>query len=39
MDPATGDFALVNGRPYLLAPFDADWILERFPPSGPEPAS
>ena len=39
MDPATGDFALVNGGPYLLGPLDADWILERFPPSGPQPAS
>jgi len=39
MDPATGDFALVNGRPYLMAPFDADWILERFPPRATEPAS
>jgi hypothetical protein len=32
MDPVTGDFVLVNGRHYRLAPFDADWILERFPP-------
>jgi hypothetical protein len=32
MDPATGDFALVNGRPYLMPPFDAEWVLERFPP-------
>jgi hypothetical protein len=32
MDPSTGDFALVNGRDYRLAPYDADWILERFPP-------
>ncbi|HEX4746812.1 MAG TPA: hypothetical protein VFU99_08020 [Gaiellaceae bacterium] len=31
MDPRTGDFALVNGRDYRLAPLDADWILERFP--------
>lgn len=32
MDPTTGDFALVNGRPYVLASLDADWVLERFPP-------
>lgn len=31
MDPRTGDYALVNGRPYRLAPLDAAWILERFP--------
>ena len=32
MDPRTGDYALVAGRPYWLAPLDADWALERFPP-------
>ena len=32
MDPRTGDYALVNGRDYRLAPLDKDWILERFPP-------
>ncbi len=31
MDPKTGDYALVNGRDYRLAPLDAAWILERFP--------
>jgi hypothetical protein len=31
MDPRRGDYALVNGRDYRLAPLDADWILERFP--------
>ena len=31
MDPRTGDYALVNGRDYRLAPLDAYWILERFP--------
>ncbi len=31
MDPKTGDYALVNGRDYRLAPLDAEWILERFP--------
>ena len=32
MDPMTGEFVLVNGRDYRLAPFDAAWILGRFPP-------
>jgi hypothetical protein len=32
MDPRTGDFALVNGKPYRLRPLDARWVLERFPP-------
>ena len=31
MDPRTGDHALVNGRDYRLEPFDAEWVLERFP--------
>jgi hypothetical protein len=31
MDPRRGDYALVNGRDYRLAPVDADWVLERFP--------
>lgn len=31
MDPRTGDFVLVNGRPYALEPLDAGWILQRFP--------
>jgi hypothetical protein len=31
MDPRRGDFALVNGRDYRLAPLDAAWVLERFP--------
>jgi hypothetical protein len=31
MDPATGEFALVNGRDYRLAPLDAEWVLARFP--------
>lgn len=33
MDPRTGDYALVNGRDYRLAPLDSGWILERFPPA------
>ena len=31
MDVRTGDFALVNGRPYSREPLDDRWILERFP--------
>ena len=31
MDPRTGDYALVRGRDYRLAPLDVDWALERFP--------
>ena len=32
MDPRRGDYALVNGRDYRFKPFDADWVLDRFPP-------
>jgi hypothetical protein len=32
MDPRSGDFVLVGGKPYRLQPLDAIWILERFPP-------
>jgi hypothetical protein len=32
MDPRTGDFIPVAGRPYRRRPLDADWVLERFPP-------
>jgi hypothetical protein len=34
MNPRTGDFVLVNGRPYTRDPLDADWILTRFPAEG-----
>jgi hypothetical protein len=34
MNPRTGDFVLVNGRPYTREPLDADWILTRFPIDG-----
>jgi len=33
MNPRTGDFVHVNGRPYTREPLDASWILERFPPA------
>jgi hypothetical protein len=32
MDPTTGDFVLVAGKPYRKRPLDARWVLERFPP-------
>jgi hypothetical protein len=31
MNPRTGDFVLVNGRPYTREPLDAAWVLSRFP--------
>ena len=31
MNPRTGDFVPVNGRPYTRRPLDAEWILARFP--------
>ena len=34
MNPRTGDFVLVNGRPYTRETLDADWILTRFPADG-----
>jgi hypothetical protein len=34
MNPRTGDFVLVNGRPYTREPLDASWILSRFPVDG-----
>ena len=33
MNPRTGDFVEVNGRPYTLEPLDVRWALERFPPT------
>ena len=32
MDPTTGDFVLVGGKPYRKDPLDVEWVLERFPP-------
>jgi hypothetical protein len=34
MNPRTGDFVLVNGRPYTRELLDARWVLTRFPPDG-----
>ena len=36
MSPRTGDFVLVGGKPYRREPLDADWVLRRFPPEGPD---
>ena len=33
MDPRSGDFVLVGGKPYRREPLGAAWILERFPPA------
>ena len=32
MDPRSGDFVLVAGKPYRRRPLDAAWVLEQFPP-------
>ena len=34
MNPRTGDFVLVNGRPYTREPLDAAWVLSRLPADG-----
>ena len=34
MNPRTGDFVLINGRPYTREPLNAVWILARFPATG-----
>jgi hypothetical protein len=34
MNPRTGDFVHVNGRPYTRRELDAYWILARFQPDG-----
>jgi hypothetical protein len=34
MNPRTGDFVRVNGKPYTRDPLDAEWILTRFPVDG-----
>jgi hypothetical protein len=31
MNPRTGDFVLINGKPYTREFLGADWILSRFP--------
>jgi len=31
MDPRTGDYRLVGGRPYRRRALDAAWVLERYP--------
>jgi hypothetical protein len=34
MNPRTGDFVRINGRPYTREPLDAAWILSLFPADG-----
>ena len=34
MNPRTGDFVLVGGKPYRREPLDDAWVLKRFPPDG-----
>ena len=36
VDPRSGEFVTLSGRPYRREPLDAAWVLERFPPSLPE---
>jgi len=36
MNPRTGDFVLVGGKPYSREPLDAAWVLRHFPVDGPE---
>jgi hypothetical protein len=33
MDPRTGDFVRIDGKPYRREPLDAAWVLERLPPA------
>ena len=33
VDPRTGDYVTIVGRPYQREPLGPEWILERFPPS------
>ena len=39
IDLRTRDYVLIRGRSYRRAELGPDWILEQFPPSGPERAS
>jgi hypothetical protein len=36
MNPRTGDFVLVGGKPYRREPLGAAWVLRHFPADGPE---
>ncbi len=35
MDPRTGDYRLVDGRPYWRRPLTAEWVLRRYPAERP----
>ena len=34
LDPRTGDYVRIGGRPYRRDPIGADWVLKRFPARG-----
>jgi hypothetical protein len=38
MDVRRRDYVLVGGKPYTRGLLDADWVLERFPATLPEPS-
>jgi hypothetical protein len=38
VDPRTGEYQTVNGRPYWREPVGPDYVLEHFPAALPEPA-
>jgi hypothetical protein len=33
VDPRTGEYVTLTGRPYNREPVGADWVLEQFPPA------
>jgi hypothetical protein len=35
LDPRTGDYVRIRGRSYRRTPLGPEWVLRRFPPSGP----
>ena len=39
MDPRTGEYVLIAGRPYWRTELDADWALRQFPPVLPAAGS
>jgi hypothetical protein len=36
MDPRTGDYVLIAGRPYRREPLDRAWLLREFPAAPPD---
>jgi hypothetical protein len=35
VDPRTGEYVTIMGRPYWRDPIGPEWVLERFPPTLP----